>query len=203
MSLGFIAIFSNNSGILFLLLFFHVIPQALKIYIICLNNYMKILESQIIVQELHFSLNYIKKIFSFMWLHNFTLKTWAEGLASQLKYDSNKSASSNLDFKNSGSAYAGPFVLYFCYGLLDAMFQTLCYWTIGALADDSQTLSRYSGFYKGVQSAGAALAWQTEKEDVFINDHLKPFSQNGFPKLRHFVRMGFQCKLSAWYFHFC
>ena len=37
------------------------------------------------------------------------------------------------------------------------------------------------GFYKGVQSAGAALAWQTEKEDVFINDHLKPFSQNGFP----------------------
>ncbi|KAK4762276.1 hypothetical protein SAY87_030160 [Trapa incisa] len=46
------------------------------------------------------------------------------------------------------------------YGLLDAMFQSMVYWVIGALADDSETLSRYSGFgfYKGVESAGVALA---------------------------------------------
>lgn len=92
---------------------------------------------------------------------------WGGGLANQLRYSSDKPLK-ELDFKDSGSAYAGPLILYFCYGLLDAMFQTLCYWTIGALADDSQTLSRYSGFYKGVQSAGAAVAWQVDSQKVSL-----------------------------------
>ncbi|KAL0923623.1 hypothetical protein M5K25_007687 [Dendrobium thyrsiflorum] len=87
---------------------------------------------------------------------------WAGGLANQLRYTDGKWPN-KLDFKDSGSSYAGPFVLYFSYGLLDAMFQSLCYWVIGALADDSETLSRYSGFYKGVQSAGAAVAWQVDE----------------------------------------
>ena len=39
--------------------------------------------------------------------------------------------------------YAGPFLLYFSYGLMDAIFQSLIYWIIGALAKDSQILSRY------------------------------------------------------------
>lgn len=92
---------------------------------------------------------------------------WGGGLANQLRYSRNKPLQ-EIDFKDSGSAFAGPFVLYFSYGLLDSMFQTLCYWTIGALADDSQTLSRYSGFYKGVQSAGAAVAWQIDKHNVSL-----------------------------------
>ncbi|KAK8963750.1 UNC93-like protein 1 [Platanthera guangdongensis] len=87
---------------------------------------------------------------------------WAGGLANQLRYTDGK-WSDKLDFKESGLSYAGPFVLYFSYGLLDAMFQSLCYWVIGALADDTETLSRYSGFYKGVQSAGAAAAWQVDE----------------------------------------
>nr|XP_010934056.1 UNC93-like protein 1 [Elaeis guineensis] len=86
---------------------------------------------------------------------------WAGGLANQLRYTNGK-WEDPLDFKDSGGRFAGPFVLYFSYGLLDAMFQSLCYWVIGALADDSETLSRYSGFYKGVQSAGAAVAWQID-----------------------------------------
>ncbi|KAJ4727974.1 UNC93-like protein 1 [Melia azedarach] len=61
-----------------------------------------------------------------------------------------------------GKIFAGPFVLYFSYGLLDAMFQSMVYWVIGALADDSETPSRYTGFYKGVQSAGSAIAWQID-----------------------------------------
>ena len=66
---------------------------------------------------------------------------WAGGLANHLHYD--RTLTHKLDFKDSGSEYAGPFVLYFSYGLLDAMFQSLVYWVIGALADDSETLSRY------------------------------------------------------------
>ena len=86
---------------------------------------------------------------------------WGRGLAKQLRYSSDKPLK-ELDFKNSGSAYVGPMIFYFCYGLMYAMFHTLCYWTIGALEDDSQTLSRYSGFYKGVQSAREVVAWQID-----------------------------------------
>ncbi|KAE8713246.1 UNC93-like protein 1 [Hibiscus syriacus] len=88
---------------------------------------------------------------------------WGGGLANQIPY-SHDDLPKKLDFRD--SAFAGPFVLYFSYGLLDAMFQSMVYWVIGALADDSQTLSRYSGFYKGVQSAGAAVAWQVDSHKV-------------------------------------
>lgn len=90
---------------------------------------------------------------------------WGGGLANQLRYSKNN-LPDKLDFKDSGSAFAGPFVLYFCFGLLDAMFQSMVYWLIGALADDSEILSRYAGFYKGIQSAGAAVAWQVDTRNV-------------------------------------
>jgi len=64
---------------------------------------------------------------------------WGGALANQLRYSS-KDLPEKLDFKSSG--FAGPFALYFSFGLLDAMFQSLVYWVIGALADDSEILSR-------------------------------------------------------------
>lgn len=90
---------------------------------------------------------------------------WGGGLAKQLGYSRNNEPEHKLDFKD-GSDFAGPFVLYFSYGLLDAMFQSMVYWIIGALADDSEILSRYAGFYKGVQSGGAAVAWQLDTRQV-------------------------------------
>lgn len=94
---------------------------------------------------------------------------WGGGLAKQLGYTRHHEPATKLDFKD-GSDFAGPFVLYFSYGLLDAMFQSMVYWVIGALADDSEILSRYAGFYKGVQSAGAAVAWQIDSHNVpFLN----------------------------------
>ncbi|KAK1366370.1 Ion channel regulatory protein, UNC-93 [Heracleum sosnowskyi] len=90
---------------------------------------------------------------------------WGGGLANQVGYKRNEKLVL-LDFKDSGSDFAGPFVLYFSYGLLDAMFQSMVYWVIGALANDAAILSRYNGFYKGVQSAGAAVAWQIDVHNV-------------------------------------
>ncbi|AES72681.1 UNC93-like protein 1 isoform X1 [Medicago truncatula] len=87
---------------------------------------------------------------------------WGGALANQIKHKHGKV----LDFKESGSDFAGPFVLYFSFGLLDAMFQSMVYWSIGALANDSEVLSRYTGFYKGIQSAGAAVAWQIDNHNV-------------------------------------
>lgn len=95
---------------------------------------------------------------------------WGGGLAKQLDYSRNDLPGERLDFKD-GHRFAGPFVLYFSYGLLDAMFQSMVYWVIGALADDTEILSRYTGFYKGVQSAGAAVAWQIDTQKVpFLNE---------------------------------
>ncbi|KAL8538259.1 hypothetical protein ACS0TY_000293 [Phlomoides rotata] len=100
----------------------------------------------------------------------FGMAIWGGGLANQLDYSRHNLPSEKLDFKD-GHHFAGPFVLYFSYGLLDAMFQSMVYWVIGALADDTEILSRYTGFYKGVQSAGAAVAWQIDTQKVpFLNE---------------------------------
>ncbi|XP_019200155.1 PREDICTED: UNC93-like protein 1 [Ipomoea nil] len=97
---------------------------------------------------------------------------WGGGLAKQLDYSREHPPEHRLDFKD-GVEFAGPFVLYFSYGLLDSMFQSMVYWVIGALADDSEILSRYAGFYKGVQSAGAAVAWEVDTKKVsFLNQFI-------------------------------
>nr|GMD02382.1 UNC93-like protein 1 [Ipomoea batatas]GMD20484.1 UNC93-like protein 1 [Ipomoea batatas]GME09647.1 UNC93-like protein 1 [Ipomoea batatas] len=97
---------------------------------------------------------------------------WGGGLAKQLDYSREHPPEHRLDFKD-GVEFAGPFVLYFGYGLLDSMFQSMVYWIIGALADDSEILSRYTGFYKGVQSAGAAVAWEVDTKKVtFLNQFI-------------------------------
>ncbi|KAL2550904.1 UNC93-like protein 2 [Forsythia ovata] len=97
---------------------------------------------------------------------------WGGGLAKQVGYSRHDLPMHKLDFKDH-TDFAGPFVLYFSYGLFDAMFQSMVYWVIGALADDSEILSRYTGFYKGVQSAGAAVAWQVDTQKVpFLNELL-------------------------------
>ncbi|XP_068315398.1 UNC93-like protein 1 [Pyrus communis] len=103
---------------------------------------------------------------------------WIGGLVNQLNY-SRSDLPEKLDFKDSGSAFAGPFVLYFSFGLLDAMFQSMVYWVIGALADNSEILSRYVGFYKGIQSAGAAVAWQVDtRKASFLSQLVTNFALN-------------------------
>lgn len=59
-----------------------------------------------------------------------------------------------------GASYVGPLFLYMFYGLNDAAWQTYSYWLMGALSNNVTVLSRYSGFYKSIQSCGAAVAWR-------------------------------------------
>ncbi|KAJ2376504.1 hypothetical protein IW150_001942 [Coemansia sp. RSA 2607] len=61
---------------------------------------------------------------------------------------------------------AGPIILYMLYGVGDALYQNFAYWLIGSLTNDSQKLSRYAGFYKGIQSLGATVAWQLDAKSV-------------------------------------
>ncbi|KAJ2704918.1 hypothetical protein FB645_002871 [Coemansia sp. IMI 203386] len=50
--------------------------------------------------------------------------------------------------------------------MVDAHLQSFAYWLIGTMTNDSQMLARYAGFYKGVQSLGAAVAWQLDAQNV-------------------------------------
>ncbi|KAJ2004646.1 hypothetical protein GGI06_005525 [Coemansia sp. S85] len=70
-----------------------------------------------------------------------------------------------IDFLQSSRA-AGPIILYTLHGVGDALYQNLAYWIIGSLTNDSQKLSRYAGFYKGIQSLGATVAWQLDAKSV-------------------------------------
>jgi hypothetical protein len=48
------------------------------------------------------------------------------------------------------------------YGFLDATWQTYAYWLMGALSNDPRKLAYFTGFYKSIQSAGAAVIWRVD-----------------------------------------
>lgn len=84
--------------------------------------------------------------------------SWVWGFMSNSKYGlDDPTTVSLIDFKQSD--WWGPLILYFFWGITDASFQTWCYWCMGQLEDSPETLSRFSGVYKGFQSVGAAASW--------------------------------------------
>ncbi|CAL1696861.1 unnamed protein product [Somion occarium] len=59
-------------------------------------------------------------------------------------------------------AYLGRVLFYICCGLLDSMWQTCAYWLMGAMSNDPAKLAHFTGFYKSIQSAGAAGVWRAD-----------------------------------------
>ncbi|KIL62211.1 hypothetical protein M378DRAFT_129158 [Amanita muscaria Koide BX008] len=59
-------------------------------------------------------------------------------------------------------SYPGRIMLYIFCGLLDAMWQTATYWLMGAMSNDPAKLAYFAGFYKSLQSAGAAGVWHAD-----------------------------------------
>lgn len=86
-----------------------------------------------------------------------TMAIWGGGYAFQKTY-SRDSGEIGVDFTDSG--YIGPMFLYMFYGFYDAAFQTCTYWYMGSLSNNSRKLANFAGFYKGIQSAGAAGMWR-------------------------------------------
>ncbi|KIJ66415.1 hypothetical protein HYDPIDRAFT_174514 [Hydnomerulius pinastri MD-312] len=56
---------------------------------------------------------------------------------------------------------AHVWLMIFC-GLLDSMWQTTAYWLMGAMSNDPAKLAVFVGFYKSLQSAGAAGVWRAD-----------------------------------------
>lgn len=59
--------------------------------------------------------------------------------------------------------------VFFC----DASYQALAYWIMGAISNDPFTLARFTGFYKAIQSAGAAGSFGMDATATpFLNELL-------------------------------
>ena len=108
------------------------------------------------------------------WLVLFTITMciWGGGYAFQAKYTrestSVESGYEGMDWSDSG--YGGPLVLYMAYGFYDAAWQTCVYWFMGALTNNGRRLANYAGFYKGIQSTGAAIVWRLDALKLpFVN----------------------------------
>ncbi|CDK26063.1 unnamed protein product [Kuraishia capsulata CBS 1993] len=92
-----------------------------------------------------------------------TMAIWGGGLKPQLGYTRASVAAGELEKMDwTDKKYGGYIVLYMLYGAYDAIWQTYCYWLMGALTNSSRKLAIYTGFYKGLQSAGAAVVWRLD-----------------------------------------
>ncbi|KAG2087122.1 MFS general substrate transporter [Suillus discolor] len=64
------------------------------------------------------------------------------------------------------SNYPSHVWLMIFYGLLDSMWQTYAYWLMGAMSNDPAKLAVFAGFYKSLQSVGAASVWAADGASV-------------------------------------
>ncbi|KAK4176183.1 major facilitator superfamily domain-containing protein [Triangularia setosa] len=67
-----------------------------------------------------------------------------------------------IDWTDGGEKYIGPMFLFMFYGFYDAAWQTCIYWYMGALSNSGRKAANLAGFYKGIQSAGAAVFWRLD-----------------------------------------
>ncbi|AEO71825.1 uncharacterized protein THITE_2083552 [Thermothielavioides terrestris NRRL 8126] len=105
---------------------------------------------------------------SFIVLFSITFVIWGGGYAWQKKQtpreiaDDPNSGDYKVDWTDGGELFIGPMFLYMFYGFFDAAWQSCIYWYIGALSNSGRKAANLTGFYKGIQSAGAAVFWRLD-----------------------------------------
>ncbi|PRP87050.1 DUF895 domain membrane protein [Planoprotostelium fungivorum] len=87
-----------------------------------------------------------------------TMGIWGGGFVYQQQFT--RETKELLDWTSDG--YLPPMFLYMFYGFFDAAWQTTVYWLIGSLTNNSRKTAYFAGFYKGIQSAGAAVVPQLD-----------------------------------------
>lgn len=126
-----------------------------------------------------------------------TMVIWGGGYAWQKGYTRAETApktAPKMDWTSRG--YVGPMFLYMFYGFYDgkppssapppsprklphfpltnttlAAWQTCVYWFMGAMTNNGRKLANYAGFYKGIQSAGAAIIYRIDAlKAPFMNE---------------------------------
>lgn len=91
---------------------------------------------------------------------------WGGGLKADLRMERQPTAETNLGLDVYSKDFAGYMILYVLYGFMDAVWQTYAYWIMGALSNDPRKLAYFAGYYKGIQSAGAAIVWGLDSKPV-------------------------------------
>ncbi|KAK5107864.1 hypothetical protein LTR62_000624 [Meristemomyces frigidus] len=92
-----------------------------------------------------------------------TMAIWGGGYAFQKQYTRAESTAKDYVKKDwTTDGYVGPMFLFMFYGFYDAAWQTCIYWFMGAMTNNSRKLANFAGFYKGIQSAGAAIIWRLD-----------------------------------------
>ena len=101
-----------------------------------------------------------------------TLAIWGGGYDYQKGFTRADAASptfKTMDWTTSG--YVAPMFLYLFYGVYDAAWQTCVYWYIGSFTNNSRKIANFAGFYKGIQSAGAAIMWRLDDMGIpYLNE---------------------------------
>ncbi|ODV88848.1 hypothetical protein CANCADRAFT_32301 [Tortispora caseinolytica NRRL Y-17796] len=89
-----------------------------------------------------------------------TFIIWGFAYLSQTGYD--RITEKQIDMNWTEKNYSRYCVLYIFFGIYDSIYQSYCYWLIGALTNDPHKLALFAGFLKGIQSAGAAIVWRLD-----------------------------------------
>lgn len=86
----------------------------------------------------------------------FLIAVWGGGVAFQVQFTRSDEKWS-MDW--SGGKSPETYGLLFCYYFTDSLYQGLAYYIMASLSNDPFKLARMTGYYKGVQSAGAAVSF--------------------------------------------
>ncbi|KAJ2234437.1 hypothetical protein H4R99_001630 [Coemansia sp. RSA 1722] len=103
---------------------------------------------------------------------------WGGALHMQSKYTHGATTTSQTDYPGGPidfmqtSRAVGPCILYACMGVQDALWNNMAYWLLGTITNDATRLARYAGFYKAIQSLGAAISWQLDARNVAFKTQL-------------------------------
>lgn len=84
------------------------------------------------------------------------LLVWSGGVAWQVQF---KRDGPNMMMDMTDRKAIGPLFLLLGYYIADACYQGLAYYIMSSLTNDTFRLARMTGFYKGIQSAGAAISF--------------------------------------------
>ncbi|CAG8960842.1 hypothetical protein HYFRA_00002379 [Hymenoscyphus fraxineus] len=102
-----------------------------------------------------------RAIWSWTFVLLLSIMIWSAGLAFQLKFTRAdkiiKGVAIPWDWTQNVST--GPMILIMGYYIADAAFQGLAYYTMSSMSNNPFKLARMAGYYKGVQSAGAAISF--------------------------------------------
>ncbi|KAH8172889.1 major facilitator superfamily protein [Sarocladium implicatum] len=100
---------------------------------------------------------------------------WGGGLGFQLKFTRSSEVilGEPIPWDWTVGAAIGPIILMLSYYVVDAAWQGLAYYTMSSITNNPFRLARMAGYYKGIQSAGAAVSFGMEAARTpYLGEHL-------------------------------